>query len=319
MRIEPTNAPDHAAHYIERINRAIDHIVQHLDQPLNLETIAAVTHFSPFHFHRLFRAIVGETLTQFIKRLRLEKALRIVAHGRPSSLTDVALQCGFSSSSDFSRSFKQRYGVPPSAFDLESFRQTRRADLDALVAPHAEQHQRIYRLPPGENPDNFEVTLRDLPARSVAYIRVLNPYESIDGVMNATHRLMAWAEARDLANGQWLGYQWEDPEIVALKDCRYDVALELDDADTPGNPGKEIFFEGEVGRFDFPPMRVAQIEMRGPIEMEMRALDWIYRTWLPTSGYIPADLPGFEAWIGQPFAHGIEHFELYLQIPVIRR
>ncbi len=311
MRIEPEPTRDPSLHYIERVNLAIDHIVQNLDQPLNLESIAAVTYFSPHHFHRIFRAIVGETLTQFIKRLRLERALRLLAHGRPDSLADVAAQCGFSSLSDFSRSFKQRYGVPPSAFDLDTFRKSRREDLDALVAPSAEANQRIYRLPPGENPDGFKVALRNLPARSVAYIRVLDPYRP-DVVLDASRRLEAWADERGFGDGRWLGYMWEDPEIVALKDCRYDVAVELPDPDA-------VEFDGEVGRFDFPPMLVAQIEMRGPIEMEMRALDWIYRTWLPTSPYVPADLPGFEVWMGRPFAHGVEHFELYLQIPVVRR
>jgi AraC family transcriptional regulator len=49
----------------------------------------------------------------------------------------------------------------------------------------------------------------------------------------------------------------------------------------------------------------------------MRALDWLFRTWLPASGRMPTDQPCFEAWIGRPFAHGFEHFELYAQLPVI--
>ena len=54
------------------------------------------------------------------------------------------------------------------------------------------------------------------------------------------------------------------------------------------------------------------------VDMEMRALDWMWGTWLPTSGYVPSDQPCFESWIGEPFAHGIEHFELCVQIPVER-
>ena len=75
---------------------------------------------------------------------------------------------------------------------------------------------------------------------------------------------------------------------------------------------------GEVGRFEFPAMHVAQLEVRGPIDLEQRALDWLFGSWLPDSGYVPTDQPCFESWIGRPFAHGQQHFELYVQLPVQR-
>lgn len=291
------------------MNCAIDHILAHLDRPLPLDEIAGVAGFSPFHFHRIFKALIGEPLNQFVRRLRLERALRTLCHDPKRSMTDVALACGFSSSSDFSRSFKQRYGVPPSAFDIETFRESRRQDWQAAITDEDLRHK-LDRLPPGENPDGFEVTMRDLPSRRVVYIRVLDPYRP-DVSMDATMRLVEWADERGIGDGQWLGYMWDDPEIVAHKDCRYDAGLVVDD-DFDEIP------TGEVGLLEFPPMRVAEVEIRGPIDMEMRALDWLFGTWLPGSGYAPTDQPCFEAWIGRPFAHGVEHFELYAHIPVAR-
>ena len=58
--------------------------------------------------------------------------------------------------------------------------------------------------------------------------------------------------------------------------------------------------------------------MDGAIDVEMRLFDWLYRVWLPTSGYLPDDQPCFEAWVGRPFAHGAERFELAVQLPVYR-
>ncbi len=310
MLIDDATPDSPSVDYIERVNRAIDHIVRNLDQPLPLEEVAGVAHFSLFHFHRVFRSLVGETLLQFVKRVRLERALFVMSHDRKKSLTEVALACGFSSSSDFSRSFKQRYGVPPSVFDLNTWRASKREDLKATVLDAGSPHL-LDRLPPGENPDGFEVKLRDLPARTVAYIRVPDPYRT-SGVPEAAERLVAWAEERGVADGQWLGYQWEDPEIVALKDCRYDVGVEVDSEVYRVEPG------GEVGRFEFPPMRVAEVEVRGGLDLGQRALDWLFTTWLPTSGYVPDDQPCFEAWIGRPFAHGMEHFELFAHLPVKR-
>jgi AraC family transcriptional regulator len=292
-----------ATAYAERVNRAIDHVVGRLGEPLRLADVARAARLSPFHFHRVFQVLVGETLAEFVKRLRLERALVMMAHAPRSSLTTVAFRCGFSSSSDFSRCFKQRYGAAPSAFDIKAWREAHGSELEAT----APGRFHLGRLPAGHNPDGFRVRIRSLPARTVAYIRVLNPYRG-DAVAKATQRLVMWAERNGLADGQWLGYQWDNPEITSLEDCQYHVAVEAE----------RFVPKGEIGRFRFPPMVVAQVEVRGGIDLELRALHWVYGTWLPRSGYVPDDQPGFEAWIGKPFAHGTEHFELYAQLPIKR-
>ena len=55
--------------YIERVDRAIDHIVSHLAEPLSLKAVSRAALLSPFHFHRVFQALMGETLAEFVKRL----------------------------------------------------------------------------------------------------------------------------------------------------------------------------------------------------------------------------------------------------------
>lgn len=292
--------------YLERVNVAIDHVVTHLNEPLRLSAVAEAAAFSPYHFHRVFQAVMGETLADFVRRLRLDRALLLMNQPRRPSLTRIAMACGFASSSDFSRSFKQRFGAAPSAFDLAAWRKAHRAELEGLM-DNASDRLHLARLPARANPDRFRVRIRDLPPRTVAYIRVQDPYAGT-GVVRAFERLLAWAERRGLADGQWLGYQWENPELVPLERCRYHVAVEAERF-TP---------EGEVGRFRFPAMTVAQIEIRGGIDRELRALYWLYGDWLPRSGYVADDQPGFEAWIGRPFAHGFEHFELFIQLPIRR-
>jgi AraC family transcriptional regulator len=292
--------------YAERVNLAIDHVVGHLGEPLRLADVARAARLSPFHFHRVFQVLVGVTLAEFVKRLRLERALVTMAHTPRASLTTIALQCGFSSSSDFSRCFKQHYGTAPSAFDIKRWREAHGSELQAMVSGPAGRFH-LDHLPAAHNPDGFRVKIRDLPARTVAYIRVLNPYRG-DAVAKATQRLITWAERNSLADGQWLGYQWDNPEITSLEDCQYYVAVEAE----------RFVPKGEIGRYNFPPMIVAEVEVRGGIDLELRALQWVYGTWLPRSRYVPDDQPAFEAWIGKPFAHGTAHFELYAQLPVRR-
>lgn len=119
---------------------------------------------------------------------------------------------------------------------------------------------------------------------------------------------MAWASERGLADGQWLGYLWDDPEIVALEDRRSDVSLVVD----------EVEPKGGIGRFQFRSMRAAEGIVRGNVELELRAIDWLFKTWPPQSGCVPDDHPAFEAWIGRPFAHGFEHLEIACQLPLRR-
>lgn len=289
--------------YVNRINRAVDYVTRNLSEPLPLEEVAKAACFSPYHFHRIFHGLMGETLAVFVKRIRLQRAVYLLSHREGANLTEIALACGFSSSSDFSRSFRAQYGMPPSVFDTEAFRRPRREAMLASVAPPGPHH--LKGLPPGENPDGFAVRLRDLPARRVAYIRVTTPYEG--GVPQAVSRLMSWAEARGLADGQWLGYQWDDPEIVPPDKCRYDVGLVVP-AGTEGDL--------EVNITEFSPMRVAEVDIAGGIDLELRALHWLYLTWLPRSGLAPAHQPMFEAWNGRPFAHGFEYFELRAHLAV---
>jgi AraC family transcriptional regulator len=307
------------------VNCAIDHVVGHLGEPLRLADVAAAAGLSPFHFHRVFQMIVGETLADFVKRQRLDKAVFLMCHGRRPSLTAIALACGFASSSDFSRCFKQRFGAAPSGFDIKAWREAHGAELEGIVAGAVKGRHvtGLPRLALSDNPDGFKVRIRDLPARTVAYVRARNPYKGGVGysVVQAFERLGAWAEGNSLADGQWLGFQWEHPEITPLEQCVYHAAVEVPGERLAGSGTKVkglMDWGGEIGRFGFPAMVVAQIEMRGGIDLELRLFQWFYGVWLPKSGYVPDDHPSFEAFIGRPFGLGMEHFELNVQVPVRR-
>src|SRR5574343_1501908 len=101
--------------YTQRMNRVLDHIDHHLDQSLEVAALAEVAHFSPFHFHRVFSAWVGEPLGEYVRRRRLEVgALHLAGNARVSVLA-VALDVGFGSGEAFARAFKLRFGCTPTA------------------------------------------------------------------------------------------------------------------------------------------------------------------------------------------------------------
>src|SRR5262249_10556788 len=147
--------------YLSRINRVIDYISAHLAEPLPLEQLARLAHFSPFHFHRIFRSLTGEPLHAFVRRLRLERAVIQMANGPAASLTDIAMRWGFGSSSDFSRAFRQTYGFRPRDYSRDRFLQTSKIRQDLW----ANARYDLARLPRASNPDRFRVRLMDCPAR----------------------------------------------------------------------------------------------------------------------------------------------------------
>src|SRR5437764_2907191 len=102
--------------YERRMHKVLDHIDRQLDKPLDLESLAEVAHFSPFHFHRLFAAWMGETLGDYLRRRRIEvAAMRLSSQPRLSVLT-AAISVGFGSGEAFTRAFKTRFGCSPTTW-----------------------------------------------------------------------------------------------------------------------------------------------------------------------------------------------------------
>ena len=78
LRISEKRRSSTTSTYLERVNLAIDHIISHLDEPIRLRSLSRAARLSPFHLHRVFQALVGSTPAEFVKRLRLEKALGLM-------------------------------------------------------------------------------------------------------------------------------------------------------------------------------------------------------------------------------------------------
>jgi AraC family transcriptional regulator len=285
------------AEYRTRINRVIDHIGAHLDGGLRLEELARVACFSPFHFHRIFAALAGETLGDHIRRRRLEAAA-ILLRDRPDlPVTEIALRCGFGSSAAFARAFRQRFAMSASGWRQGGHRkggntqrkagQARRnrgkdGSRDPWYTPavNVNKQQRQRRK-------DVKVEIRQLPGYHVAYMRHIGPY----GPAVSAHwkKLNTWAGARDLSGpgSVKLGISHDDPSITPPDKCRYDACVRVPDGfrEQPG-----------VNVADIPGGRYAVLRFRGTDREIGGAWTAIYRDWLPGSGYQCDDRPCFELY-----------------------
>ena len=287
--------------YAQRIDRVIDHLRGNLDRQLKLEELAKVACFSEFHFHRVFRAVTGETLNGFTNRLRLEKAARLLRYS-DRTLTDIAFDCGFSSSATFSRAFRSGYETSPSRFRRSGEIQKSKICKELFSA-------REYLLPmsPEEKRAAFPVRLVDVPERQVAYIRVTNAFE-MDRVLAALETLIEWAKSQDIfSDGVLFGMSVDDPHVTPKHLYRYEVCL-----------ASSLPFQCVAGisKLKMPAMRYAATRVSGDIRKVTTATDYLFRGWLINSDYEPEHAPGLEIFLNKENAMDWSHFELELCIPV---
>jgi AraC family transcriptional regulator len=287
--------------YTQRINRVIDHLRGNLDRQVKLEELAKVACFSEFHFHRIFGAVSGETLSNFTNRLRLEKAARLLRYS-DHNLTDIALECGFSSSATFSRAFRSGYDTSPSQFRKSG--EIKKSKICKELFPEGE-----YGLPMSaeEKRAAFPVRLIDIPERQVAYIRVTNAFE-LDRVLAAVKTMIEWAKSQNIfSQGILFGMTVDDPHVTPKHLYRYEVCL------ASSSP-----FECTKGmlKLKMPAMRYAAIEVFGDIHKVATAWDYLYRDWLVNSAYEAEHAPALEVFLDKESATDWSHFELELCLPV---
>ena len=101
--------------YLKRINVIVEYINNHLDENIDLGMLAEMSGFSPWHFHRIVRAFLGEPVGAFITRVRVETAARLLRYS-DLSVQDIAYRVGYDVPSSLSKSFKQFYGISPNGY-----------------------------------------------------------------------------------------------------------------------------------------------------------------------------------------------------------
>lgn len=288
--------------YEKRVNRVVDHIREHLADELTLAGLARVAFFSPFHFHRVFKTIMGETLFGFIHRLRVEKAAVALRDRRDRSVLEIALDHGFSSPATFARAFRAHFGMSATewrAGGAERWSASRRSERNP--GKQLRKHGKASRRSLGDAPRRKEEpmmnpTVTELPARRVAYLRRVGPYGA-HGIPELWNELETWVQAHDLGGEDTikLGIAHDDPSVTAPEKCRYDAGVVV-----PSNFRES----GSVNVMDVPAGRYAVTEFVGTAAEIQDAWDRVFATWLPRSGYQPDDRPCLEVYRGNPMVAG---------------
>ncbi len=294
--------------YAQRINDVFDYIRAHLLDDLKLDVLAQVAHFSPFHFHRIFSAMTGETINDCVRRLRLERAVALMQAQPDLSITQVALESGFVRVETFSRAFRKQYGIAPRTWDRQRPLKDRKIDQVLSEFP-------VYTpsaLKEAGEQGEFIVDVRELPAQTIAFIRVINSFQP-NAVTDAYERLLAWYRVYvgHPLTATLYGMSQDDPMVTPLELYRFDICLTLPAGTRVGH------MDSEIGIRDFPACTIASTRCVGDIFVEERAWQYLYRYWLPQSRYVPDNLPAIEIYRRQPAEIGWLTYDLECALPVV--
>ena len=297
--------------HVARINNAIEYIEQHLSDKLVLENIALKAYFSPFHFHRMFSLVVGETVNNFIIRKRIEKAASFLLHQKETSITEISETLGFTSLSSFSRAFKKFYGISPIEFKESSPNKfskiCKTESKKGQVTVSFEQYicninnsLKWFKM-------NANVTVMLLENLDLAYISHKGEMDKIGEVFN---RLIYWATPKGLMNQEnlrLLTIYHDSPKITSPNNIRSSIAIVLN---TPTS------VEGEVSLKTFSPGKclVSRFEIT-PNEFQ-QAWESSF-VWMTENGYIKGTQDPFEIYYNNCQDHPENKFIVDICIPVL--
>lgn len=289
--------------YEQRINAILNAVSREPARNFSLKELAELACLSPFHLHRVFSAMTGETLGACIRRLRLETAANMLRYAPGRNVTDIAHACGFSSSQNFARMFREWAGMSPSLFRAacregksprpgEQKRKPGNAmpyDLEYPANPGGMARLRPNAAVLAKGAD-MNVEIKTLPDFKVAYVRQTGPYGP--ALAQAWGLLMKWAGKNGLMGPQTtaLGVSWDNPQLTPPERCRYDACVVLPEgfqAAGQALAGEGISLQTLEGGLYACYRRPTRMDEYGPAWSELMGV------WLPQSGYECVG-PGFE-------------------------
>lgn len=259
------------ADYLNRIGRVVTHVHNNLDEPLDLDKLAEIACMSRFHWHRVYSAMMDETLAQTVKRLRLTRAAGDLAN-TARSISEISKRAGYSSDAAFNRAFSDSYGMPP-----VSYRETG-------------SHSKLIQAAADKNTTAYPIEIRELPEHYALVAHQFGSYMGINKAFGTLFNTLGQQGLIDTIIGSY-GLFFDDPDSVAEDDLRAAaVALFAEPQESVGPLEPSTIGGGQY----------ATLRHTGPYANMRAAYDWMFAVWLPESGLEPRDAPILEAYLNDP-------------------
>jgi AraC family transcriptional regulator len=274
--------------YQKCVNAVVDYINLHLGEEIDLKSLAKISHFSPFYFHRIMKAFLGEPVGTFIVRTRTETAARLLRY-TDLPIADIAYRIGYSSSSSLSKVFKQFYGISP----LE-YRNNKNFIImkPAIIRPELK----------------LKWEIKELPARNLIYIRLFGDYK-LNDYCGTWMRLQQFVQEEKLPIGEVMPYciYHDDPKVTPVEKLRTDVCMVMPTAVAP---------KGNIGFKQLPAGRYAIFLYKGSYEHLQSVYDTIYGKYIPEMECTFREEASAERYLNHPADTAPDELLTEIYIPI---
>ena len=257
----------------KKINMAIDYISNHLDEKLDLDKLSDISAISPYHFHRIMSAYLGEPIGSYIIRCKIEASSTLLKYSS-QQIDEIAYKIGYDSPASFTKAFKKHFGVSPT-----EFRSTNNSySMKTIIADNV--------LPKGFN---LKPKIVERTTKKAIYIRLIGDYKSND-YSQAWEKIWKFIKEKRLFgfNQECLGVAYNDPDITEDDKCQYDCCVTI---------SKDIKPEGEIGVKNIEGGRYAVFKFKGSLDNVGSVYNAIFKTWLPESNCNLRETPCFEKYV----------------------
>lgn len=280
--------PSTTEEYQRKINIIVEYINNHLSETIDLDILAEMSGFSPWHFHRIVKAFLGENIGAFIIRMRVETAARLLRYS-DMPVQEISWRVGYDVPSSLSKAFKQFYGISPNDY---------RKNKEYIIMRPVEIRHDL----------NIETEVKEYADRQIAYVRLSGAYMSLD-FCGAWQKLWGFVKEQNLYSEgiEHICIYHDDPKVTEPDKLRTYVCLILPKTAEP---------KGEVGVKILPAAKYVVFRYKGSYENLRAVYDAIYLHLLPEGGYKPLDAPGYEMYLNNPANTAPEELVTEIHIPI---
>ena len=274
--------------YVQRINKVVAYINNHLDETLDLKTLANEAALSDFHFHRIFKALKGEAIGGYITRLRLEATARLLRY-TALTIEEIAFNIGYETPASLSKAFKKQYGISPTEYRTNKDTYIMKKEIInpdlALKAP------KVVTLEP----------------KNLIYVALTGAYGSLD-YAKAYEQLWAVIKAQKLFTKgiESICISYDDPKITEGSLQRSDVCLAIH---KPATPQEEVSCKTLAGG------KYAVFFYQGSYENLSQVYDTAVR-WVIDHQYTLREEPFFEKYLNDARRTPKEKLKTEIYIPI---
>lgn len=300
--------------YKIRIDQVIQYIESNLSNKISLTEVANVSHFSAYHFHRIFTGIVGETVNDYIVRRRLERAVNLLIFKSELSITRVALDSGFSSSANFSKAVKLHFGFSPS--EIRNPNKVKDSKIGKISSKYGKDFKPSDLYPTRITNEvmkknklediNMNVEVRECDRQRLCTLASERGYES-GAIYQAWDKLIDWATNNGIKQEEQerFAFAFDNPTITPVDRCRYSASVVV---------GEDVHIQLPFSESEIPKGKYAVLYFKGSSEETIKAQLSIYSDWLPDSGFEPDNFPILERYLNDARVDGYVEMEIHVKL-----